>query len=180
MQAGIVPELSALISYAFRAHAEKPTKPSKAFRKWDGRTPYGIHPTWAALTLLTETRLPEGLRERGAKVLILHDILENTTSSLPSYLSFTDEGRAVVQLVKEMTFESSAKEMEEIWSRSPEIKLFKLYDKVSNLLDGTWMDAEKRSTYSNYTARLIAEVEQVHGTLNIVLVANAIVDEARA
>jgi len=51
-----------LIAYTFRAHGEGATKPSKAVRKWDGRTPYAVHPVWCAMTLLTETTLPEDLR----------------------------------------------------------------------------------------------------------------------
>lgn len=162
-------ELAGLIGYSFRAHAEQPTKPSKAVRKWDGKTPYGIHPTWCAMTLLTETTLPEELRATGAQALLLHDILEDTTAGLPEGIS-----AEVAKLVEGMTFASSDEEMELIWTRSQEIKLLKLYDKVSNLLDASWMSEEKRERYAAYLVRLCDDVEPRYGQLNIIRIARAI------
>ena len=158
-----------LINYSFTAHAEKPTKPSKAVRKWDGRTPYAVHPLWCATTLLTETSLPEDLRMRGAKALLLHDVLEDTTAGLPEGLE-----PQVVSLVEGMTFASSEEEMEQVWSRSDEVKLLKLYDKISNLLDGSWMSHEKKGRYVAYTKRLLGEVERDYGLLNIVRIARSL------
>ncbi|MBI3956748.1 MAG: hypothetical protein HY340_02055 [Candidatus Kerfeldbacteria bacterium] len=162
----IAQEVAHLIAYVFHAHANQPTKPSKAVRKWDGTTPYGIHPTWCAMTLLTETTLPEELRERGAAALLLHDILEDTTAGLPEGTS-----AEVAQLVQEMTFESSDQEMGLIWERSPEVRLLKLYDKVSNLLDGVWMSPEKRAKYEAYLLRLCDDVQPRYGNLNIIHIA---------
>lgn len=164
-------EIAELINYIFATHAEKPTKPSKSLRKWDGKTPYGIHPAWCAMTLLHETELPEALRITGAQALLLHDVLEDTTAGLPQGCP-----AEVEKLVREMTFASSDEEMVEIWSRSKETILLKLYDKVSNLLDGAWMPKEKRARYSAYTMRLADEVEKTYGTLNIVRIARAITD----
>lgn len=162
-------ELAGVIGYTLRAHAESPTKPSKAVRKWDGKTPYGIHPTWCAMTLLAETTLPEELREAGAQALLFHDILEDTTAGLPEGTS-----ARVAELVEGMTFESSDEEMELVWSRSDEVKLLKLYDKVSNLLDGSWMSGEKRERYAGYLLRLCDAVEPIYGGLNIIRIARAI------
>ena len=161
--------LSGLIDFIFMAHAEMSTKPSKAVRKWDGKTPYGVHPTWCAMTLLTEVTLPEDIRATGAQALLLHDILEDTTAGLPDGVS-----SKVAQLVEDMTFASSDEEMRMVWSKSKEVKLFKLYDKVSNLLDGSWMSAEKHARYVAYTLRLCDEVERRYGALNIVQIARAI------
>lgn len=158
------------IYFCFLAHSEKATKPSKAVRKWDGQTPYGIHPTWCAMTLLTETTLPEEFRVLGSRALLLHDVLEDTTAALP-----VQTPAEVRNLVEGMTFESSDEEMELIWSRSLEIKLLKLYDKVSNLLDGSWMSAEKRARYATYLLRLCDEVEPHYEKLNIIKIARAIV-----
>ena len=165
-------ELTESIVYCFRSHAEQPEKPSKAVRKWDGRTPYGIHPTWCAMTLLAETNLPESFREAGAQALLFHDILEDTTAELPE--GTPDE---VIRLVKEMTFASSDEEMQQIWSKPIEVKLLKLYDKTSNLLDGSWMSIEKRDRYGIYLLDLCAEVERHYGEfkLNIVDIARAVV-----
>lgn len=157
------------IAYTFFAHGEKALKPSKAVRKWDETTPYGIHPTWCAMTLLTETTLPEELRVTGAQALLFHDILEDTTVGLPS-----GTPHEVVELVEGMTFASSDEEMELIWTRSREIKLLKLYDKTSNLLDAAWMSEEKRTRYAAYLAKLCDEIEPLYGRLNIIQIARAI------
>lgn len=161
--------LQRFIEYAIDAHCQHPTKASKAVRKWDGTTPYSVHPIWCATTLLAETAIPEVLRDRGSLALLLHDVLEDTTAGLPDGCP-----TEVEQLVKDMTFASSDEEMEQVWSRSDEVKLLKLFDKVSNLLDGAWMSPEKRAKYSAYTLRLAAEVEANFGELNIVRIAKAI------
>ena len=158
-----------MISYVFYAHADMAIKPSKAVRKWDEATPYGVHPVWCAMTLLTETGLTEDIRETGAIALLYHDVLEDTRAGLP-------EGTLsrVKDLVEQMTFVSSANEMEEIWSREPVVKLLKLYDKTSNLLDGVWMSPEKRTHYADYLLRLCDEIERHWGQLNIIRIARAI------
>lgn len=162
--------LEEAIQFAFQAHWDHPTKPAKAVRKWDGKTPYAIHPTWCAMTLLTETTLPEALRMEGAEALLLHDVLEDTTCDLPQ-----ETAPRVRALVEEMTFASFAAEMEEVWSRSQECLLLKLYDKVSNLLDGAWMGQEKRAQYVAYTRRIAAEVERIYGSqLNILAITRAV------
>lgn len=161
-----------LVSYTCKSHSDLPKKPSKAFRKWDGQTPYSVHPIWCSMMILTETILPESVRFKGSQALLLHDVLEDTSAQLPNNLN-----QEVVQIVKEMTFTSSQEEMEQIWEKDPIIKLLKLYDKVSNLLDGTWMDKEKSITYKRYTKKLCKEVKQQYGKLNIVKIAETLVTE---
>lgn len=160
-----------MIGFAYEAHNNHPTKPSKAFRKWNGETPYAVHPAWCAMTLLCEETLPKRIRDIGAQALLLHDILEDTTAKLPEGLE-----PEVVKLVEEMTFlGGSAQEMVEVWGRSDECKLLKLFDKVSNLQDAGWMSEEKRAKYNAYTSKLCDEVEAKFGTLNIVRMARAFV-----
>jgi len=161
--------LTELVGFVFMAHDESSKSPHGRIRKWDGMTPYGVHPTWCAMTILTETSLPEELRYSGAEALLLHDLLEDTKTPLPKSVN-----RRVVELVLGMTFESSEQEMRIVWSRGNEILLLKLYDKTSNLLDGVWMTAEKRTKYSDYLLRLCREVEQVYGNLNIIRIARAV------
>jgi (p)ppGpp synthase/HD superfamily hydrolase len=160
-------ELQESINYAVNAH-------KSATRRWDGRTPYVIHPLWCAMTLLTETNLPASLREVGYQTLLWHDILEDTKAGLPP-----NTREQVEQLVQEMTFESFADEMQHVWSRNETARLLKLYDKVSNLLDGTWMSDEQWNQYVNYTLRLMENVEVIcrkygYGPLNVVKIARAI------
>jgi hypothetical protein len=155
--------------FVMQAHQTKPRKPSKAFRKWDVQTPYFLHPIWCASTITTETTLELATRKRGAKVLLYHDVSEDTLAGLPDWLD-ADTKRDIA----DMTFEGSKEEMSKIWDRPPHIKLFKLYDKVSNLLDGVWMDAEKKAKYIDYTNRLRDFVEGHYGALNITRMAKGI------
>lgn len=166
-------EIAEWIEYSMDSHSRFSTKESNATRKWDGETPYGVHPTWCAMTLLHETRLPAELRKSGAEALALHDVLEDTTRPLPEKTS-----ERVRQLVDGMTFESSRSEMQLIWDRSPEIRLLKLYDKVSNIMDGAWMSQEKRAAYLSYTKRLADDVERNFGALTIVKIARALTNNS--
>jgi (p)ppGpp synthase/HD superfamily hydrolase len=155
-----------------RPAAEGELPPNKAFRKWDGKTPYAIHPTWCSMTLLAETRLPEHIRHDGARALLMHDLLEDTTQNLPE-----DTSETVRQLVLDVIFKNSDEEMQQVWSRSDLVLLLKLYDKVSNLLDGSWMSPEKLQVYKSYVSKLCDHVETVYGPLNIVKIANALAIE---
>lgn len=162
--------LGGVIRDVFILHQNHARTERKATRRWDGKTPYAIHPVWCAMTLLAETSLPNELRENGAIALLFHDILEDTHADLPPGTS-----ARVRDLVEEMTFESFTAEMELVWGRSQECLLLKLYDKVSNLLDGIWMSPEKHATYVSYTKRIASEVERTFGpNLNILRIARAI------
>jgi (p)ppGpp synthase/HD superfamily hydrolase len=166
-------ELIKAIDYTVRTHAEKPKKASKALRYWDMKTPYGVHPLWCAVTLLQETHLPAGDRTNFAVALLYHDLLEDTTIT-PEELQLRTSER-VCGLVKAMTFENGfGEEMKEIWSCHPEVRLLKLYDKVSNLLDGTWMSKGKWEVYCSYTRLLADDVEKNFVGLNIIRIARAI------
>ena len=162
-------ELEKAITYAITAHEEKALSHKKTIRKWDNKTPYGIHPVWCAMTLLTETSLPDELRQNGAIALLFHDILEDTTADLPEGTS-----KRVCQMVQDMTYKNSDEERRLIWQKPAEIKLFKLYDKTSNMMDGTWMPEEKRQVYYAYVEKLIADVEANFGSLNITRMAKGL------
>lgn len=161
-----------LISHTCKSHNNFPVKPGKAFRKWDGQTPYSVHPILCSMMILTETKLPEELRFKGSQALLLHDVLEDTTAELPN-----DLDPEVIWMVNEMTFTSSQEEIKKIWKKDGVIKLLKLYDKVSNLLDGSWMSENKSSAYKKYTGRLCKEVEKIYGKLNIVKIAETLVTD---
>jgi len=158
-----------LISYSINAHQDYARRPSKTVRLWDKETPYSVHSIWCALTLLHETDLPEATRIIGSKALVLHDVLEDTTSPLPSNIE-----PEVVKLVKEVTFDSQDEAMEKIWERSNEARLITLYDMVSNMLDGSWMNDEQRRFYLDYTLKLKDSVKTSYGNLNIVKIAEAL------
>lgn len=158
------------IEFATESHIEKPRTPNDMVRFWDKRTPYTIHPIWCAMTLLTETSLDEDIRLNGYQALLWHDVLEDTK------VNVLPEGTpdVVRQYVQEMTFDSFSEEQAAIWSKDKEIRLFKLYDKTSNLLDGSWMSDTKWTRYTTFTQALCQDVESQYGTLNIVKISNAI------
>lgn len=162
--------LAMLIAASIEGHANCSVKPSGAFRNWDGKTPYGIHPVWCAMTILTETSLPEDLRMRLAQALLFHDFKEDTTAPLPEGLE-----PGVENLIDGMTFKNSDDEMENVWTRGDEVLLGKVYDKCSNLLDGAWMSSERRAKHGAYLLSLCDKVECVYGKLNITVVARAMV-----
>lgn len=160
------------IRFLMDAHNDKARSPEKCFRKWDNETPYGIHPIWCAMAILHETKLVTELRWRGAIALLLHDILEDTTEGIPNWVP--EDIRA---LISAMTFSSSAEEMREIWQRSTAfVRLLKLYDKVSNLMDGAWMSDEQRKKYAEYTKKLADDAKENFGELNIIKIAYALAE----
>jgi hypothetical protein len=156
------------IQLAIEAHNSKETS-RETLRRWDRKTPYAMHPVWCAMTLLSETSLPQNIRDVGYIVLCLHDLVEDTTVGLPDWVYPN-----CAELIQEMTFASSEAEFEKLWERSDECKLFKLYDKTSNLMDGSWMSDEKWNKYCDLVHKLIEFVEREYGKLNIVKIARAI------
>ena len=157
------------IEHANIAHSEHGKLPDDSVRFHDRVTPYVVHPIWCAASLLQEPAVSAHLRQVGSLALLWHDTLEDTTLPLPP--GTTEE---VIRLVEGMTFDSFDQERDELWSRSKEIKLLKLYDKVSNLLDGAWMKSDKWNVYVEHTKRLAVDVELAFGLLGIVKIARAI------
>ena len=157
------------IDYVINTHRDFARKPSKAFRKWDGKTPYHIHPIWCASMIATETTLDEPTRTEGVQVLLYHDILEDTTKELPEWLS-----DRVKQLIQMMTYDGMIQEMQKIWTTPKEVRLYKLYDKVNNLLDWQQSSVVKTEQYKEYTRMLMDDVLKNYGELNITRIANAI------
>ncbi len=163
------------IEFCLTNHSQNPTDEAHSVRKWDGKTPYGVHPIGSGMILLQETKLPSSVnRENCALALFFHDIKEDTTVELPGWLS-----SEVVDLIKLMTLDpeknSIDEEMKIIWDLPPIIRLLKLYDKTSNLLDGSWMSDEKwNNQYVPYVLKLVDDVENNYGSLNIINIARAV------
>lgn len=131
-------EFGCMILDVFSIHSGFARRPEKAFRKFDHKTPYGVHPTLAAMLYIQEENLPEEMRMRGTKALLLHDILEDTTADLPDWC--TDRVRT---LVEGLTFDKSQDYMTEIWNREEEVILLKFYDCVVNLLSAKSFSPER-------------------------------------
>jgi hypothetical protein len=158
------------LNYVIESHRDCSIKPSKAFRKWDRITPYHIHPIWCATMIATETTLDKRTREEGVLTLLYHDVLEDTTQGLPDWLI----GR-VIQLIDMMTYSGIIEEMSEIWHKPKEVRLYKLYDKVNNLLDWQRSSVVKHERYQDYTRKLCDDAEDNYGELNITKFARAVV-----
>ncbi|MCP5016331.1 MAG: hypothetical protein GY938_13825 [Ketobacter sp.] len=165
-------EIVSSIQFAVDAHIRNPNSDSDSVRFWDMSTPYIVHPAWCAMTILTECNLPEEVRLSGYKALIWHDVLEDTKLTPPKETS-----SEVLHFINEMTFTSFSSEQEEVWGKAPVVRLFKLYDKVSNLLDGDWMKTEKWNSYVDFTRKLISDVELNYGPLNIVIIGKAVCEK---
>lgn len=164
--------LKSHFAFIINAHQSHPKKRGNAFRSWDQKTPYSIHPIWCAMTILTETALPRKLREEGYITLLYHDVIEDTTKKLPS--SFN---KNIYALIRDMTYQGGInEEMKQIWDKSPKIRLLKLYDKISNLLDASWMTPQKKKIYQQYTKKLLKDVKSNYGELNITKIAQGVLN----
>lgn len=153
-----------------RAHDKYAVNADARLRFFDRKTPYAIHPVWCGLSILAEPKLEAKLRWQGALTLLYHDVLEDTTRKLPG-----DLPKKVQQQVRDMTFADIKEEMELVWSKSPEILLFKLYDKTSTMLDWVWMGKRLQGEYRQYVVKLIKVVAKAYGELNVVKIAKALV-----
>lgn len=163
-------DLEKHISRIWRAHDKNASVKKNRVRLWDEKTPYAMHPIWCATTLLGETKLPEQLRFDGAIALLYHDILEDTSASLKVDLS-----QRITGWIHAMTFRGGfEQEKDELFKRSKYVRLLKLYDKTSNILDGVWMPLQLRKDYFALTKKLIKDVSTNFGELNIVRIAKTI------
>lgn len=162
-------EITNRIIFTKHAHIDQPKTPNDKIRFHDRTTPYIVHPIWCAMTLLSETMLDENIRFIGYQALLLHDVLEDTNAVLPDEIN-----SAVKELINSMTFISFQEETQGIWRCSNLVRLLKLYDKTSNLLDGSHMSDKKWNAYVEFVITLIADVEANFGQLNIVKMAKAI------
>jgi len=134
-------------------------------RKWDKDVPYWIHPLWCATMILSEPLLTEEQRHTGALALLYHDSLEAGGGVPPK----------VFRLVQDMTFDGFDAEMQLLMSKPDFVILLKLYDKVSNLLDGHWMTKQRYDEYRLHTLRILSHVKEVYGNLQICEIAKAVV-----
>lgn len=119
------------IAHAHVAHSDHANTHDDTVRFHDRSIPYIVHPLWCAASLLQEPMLPLEFRRISSMALLWHDTLEDTSLDLPS-----DASETVIELVRGMTFSSFEEEQAHLWERPLEIRHLKLYDKVSNLLDG--------------------------------------------
>lgn len=164
----------------------KLASPELGFRWHDRKTPSLVHPILAAMLILHEARLPERTRAVGAYVLTFHDILEDYHigrqeffARLSGWCLCANEVERHIQAMTFASFDHQAASFDPK-TAEPETTLFTLYDKTSNLMDGTWMDAKLLSQYLEFTTKLRFAVWQHFGSkLNIVAISGAIIELRR-
>jgi len=93
----------------------------------------------------------------------------STLLSLPD-----DASDTVKQLVQDMTFQNFDDEVAHLWEKSDTVKLLKLYDKTSILLDAIWMENAKWNKHVEHARKLLDFVVNKYGELNIVKIARVI------
>ena len=136
-----------------------------------GNVPYLNHPLWCATMLLHDVDLPLGVREIGFKVLVCHDIDEDTSLILPEWVE-----PEVRRLVKEMSHENFLASLPHIPGKEPIVKLFTLVDKLSTLIERHLADdASKRRKWIELVSYLADETEKYYGKSRIVILARATV-----
>lgn len=163
-------ELAQHIQVVITQHTLSAKKPENATRIWDGKTPFAIHPVWCALTILTEQRLTEKTRRKGALTLLYHDLYEDTDSNLPRNLPLE-----VIAAIRNMTFPNGSPNWRDISRLAPDLRLFKLYDKTSNLMDPFERQAYELRNQQLLVRLLIDDVLQNYGELNITKLASALI-----
>ena len=147
-------------------HERFPKEPKNAVRRFDGVTPYGVHPTLSAMLLLHEETLPMETRETGAKALLCHDIWEDTTAELPTWARVPD----VELLIKGLTFSKEEDPFTEMWKRGENIILVKLFDNAANLFCTGTMKPERRAERAEKIRKHAEYVEKQYPTLDIIKV----------
>jgi (p)ppGpp synthase/HD superfamily hydrolase len=76
----LTPEaFSELFSFSMKAHTALNTKDK--VRRFDGKTPFFIHPLGAAIDILNEDKLDWETRCVAAAALLMHDIFEDTSAT---------------------------------------------------------------------------------------------------
>lgn len=157
-----------LVQFSLDAHHRAAKTPENRFRRFDGRTPFAVHPLWCATMIMQEPLLPAPIRSRGWKALLLHDVQEDTDAVFPRLV--TDEVRADIA---DMLFASREAEMREIWARSRLTRLLKVYDKTCNYLA---LLGGRNREYDAYVLRLLGQVVAEWGDqLNVVRMAYVLV-----
>lgn len=176
-------KLVCLINFIAKAHQNQINQFGKTERTLlnGEKVPYFTHPLWTSLMILLEPSLAEKIRWPGAIALLFHDVLEDTTASLPVNL---DPG--IVELIQKMTvvkepkfhFSSFEKERLTLSKEPVLVQLLKLYDKVATLYDGA-LPKKRYLAWVDLTEKLIRNVEKEYGALNIVLLARQLTKKYR-
>ncbi|MFH0952458.1 MAG: hypothetical protein V1838_04730 [Patescibacteria group bacterium] len=141
----------------------------------NGMVPFCSHPMFGALLLLHDIKLPYELRKLGFRVLMRHDIKEDTGYPL----SEANTDPPALRYVDMMTHNTWQEEMDSTPGKPIEVKLFKLIDKISTIMDYdmvTGQGEEKARQWLSYAKQLLKEVQAYYGECDTVVIARAVID----
>ncbi len=122
------------------------------------------------MLILQEESLPEETRVRGAKVLLAHDLLEDTTAELPIWT----KNPKIEKLVSGLTFAKGEDKFLEVWKREEEVILLSFFDNVSNLMAAGKMKPGRRAEYLVGVRKHLDYVEKRYPKLEIVKIAKGL------
>ncbi len=131
--------------------------------------PYIIHPMWAACTLIMDPKIPKEERIIGYQVLVLHDVLEDTSEQLPDWVS--DDVKRGVQ---SLTHENWEEEQEAVMQYTPFLTLLKLCDKMQTMYELAIDDPIKARQWKTLIENLVRDVEAHYGKTKVVVIAKAL------
>ncbi|MCX6752011.1 MAG: hypothetical protein NTZ87_00705 [Candidatus Nomurabacteria bacterium] len=163
-------KLATITSDVLRIHSKFARTPKKAFRAFDGVTPSGVHSVLLGMLALNEESLPEELRIRVALTLFGHDILEDTTATLPSWAT---EDTEVLTLILGMTFDEGQNKYEEMWKHDRKILLPEFFDCTINLSCAKTKKPERTEMCRAAVRMLLAYIEPLYPGLEITKMAKA-------
>jgi len=167
-------EFKKLIDFAYDAHQLHVNAHGSTMRQ-QKNVPFVVHPIWCSLMILNDASILRIQRELGFKVLLLHDILEDTTLPLPPDLS-----EEVVGLVGDMTYKNFDEEKELVPKKSAFVQFLKVIDKVATIYDNygneSFFKPERKKDWRKYTELLLKNTEADFGNTQSYKIAKTIVE----
>lgn len=165
------------VDWAYHAYQEKNV--SNQTYRLKGSIPYITHPLGSALLLLADTKIPEQERLLGFKILVLHDVLEDTALALPEWVE-----EKVKFGVEELTYQGPESLEEKIkWSHSkqdPFIKLLILHDAFWTLYEyGVDGPIKRKELWQQGVGELAEIIAKDYGNIRIVQIARTVVEHTQ-
>ncbi len=166
-------ELKKYLDFAYKAYQENNVT-DQDYRQ-NGKVPYITHPLGSAMLLIADTKIPYKERELGFKILILHDVLEDTSLELPDWIE-----KEVKEGINEMTYlkdKNLENKIKWVWNKSSFYKTLILYDAFWSLyekhVDGP---IKRQKMWQKGILILAKEVEKKYGETQIVKISKAIAE----
>lgn len=160
-----------LLDFAYKAYQEHNIT-HQEYRQ-SGKVPYMTHPLGSALLLLADTTIPYKERELGFKILVLHDVLEDTSLTLPDWLE-----SKVKRGVEDMTYcgpNSLEDKMQWLNGKNHFTKLLLFYDSFWSLYERhVGGPPFRKSLWKKAVLSLKSDVEKHYGDIRIVQIARAV------